>query len=153
MVSKTGATDKRLAEAKKINMSLTSLGLVIKTLTEKRKAAHVPYRDSKLTRILQDSLGGTSRASLIVACSPSSYNITETISALRFGTRAKFIKNKPRVHVGYGGTHADELLQKRDAELSKVKVSVILLLVCWTSFLSECTGTTHCDEDYHARHE
>ena len=75
MVRKTGATDQRLQEAKQINRSLTSLGIVIKTLTERKASAHVPYRDSKLTRILQDSLGGTSRASLIIACSPSSYNL------------------------------------------------------------------------------
>ena len=75
MVRKTGATDQRLQEAKQINLSLTSLGIVIKTLTERKASAHVPYRDSKFTRILQDSLGGTSRASLIIACSPSSYNL------------------------------------------------------------------------------
>lgn len=127
MVRKTGATDQRLQEAKQINKSLTSLGIVIKTLTERKVAAHVPYRDSKLTRILQDSLGGTSRASLIIACSPSSFNSAETISTLRFGTRAKFIKNKPRVHVGYGGTEADEILRKRDAEIARLKEQIATL--------------------------
>jgi len=127
MVRKTGATDQRLQEAKQINKSLTSLGIVIKTLTERKLNAHVPYRDSKLTRILQDSLGGTSRASLIIACSPSSFNVAETISTLRFGTRAKFIKNKPRVHVGYGGTEADELLRKRDAEISRLRQQIAAL--------------------------
>ena len=86
MVRKTGATDQRLQEAKQINKSLTSLGIVIKTLTERKLNAHVPYRDSKLTRILQDSLGGTSRASLI-ACSPSSFNVAETIAT--WGTVAR----------------------------------------------------------------
>ena len=127
MVKKTGATDQRLQEAKQINKSLTSLGVVIKTLTERKSTAHVPYRDSKLTRILQDSLGGTSRASLVIACSPSSYNAAETVSTLRFGTRAKFIKNKPRVHVGYGGTEADELLRKRDAEIVRLKQQIATL--------------------------
>ncbi|QDZ21637.1 kinesin [Chloropicon primus] len=127
MVRKTGATDQRLQEAKQINKSLTSLGIVIKTLTERKLNAHVPYRDSKLTRILQDSLGGTSRASLIIACSPSSFNLAETVSTLRFGTRAKFIKNKPRVHVGYGGTEAEELLRKRDEEISRLKEQIAAL--------------------------
>ena len=89
--------------------------------------ACIPYRSSKLTRLLQDSLGGTSRASLIIACSPSSFNVAETISTLRFGTRAKFIKNKPRVHVGYGGTEADELLRKRDAEISRLRQQIAAL--------------------------
>ena len=123
----TRRLDQRLQEAKQINKSLTSLGIVIKTLTERKVAAHVPYRDSKLTRILQDSLGGTSRASLIIACSPSSFNSAETISTLRFGTRAKFIKNKPRVHVGYGGTEADEILRKRDAEIARLKEQIATL--------------------------
>eukprot|EP00232_Nephroselmis_pyriformis_P002210 CAMPEP_0182911774 /NCGR_PEP_ID=MMETSP0034_2-20130328/37135_1 /TAXON_ID=156128 /ORGANISM="Nephroselmis pyriformis, Strain CCMP717" /LENGTH=369 /DNA_ID=CAMNT_0025048367 /DNA_START=78 /DNA_END=1184 /DNA_ORIENTATION=- len=115
MVSKTGATDQRLEEAKQINKSLSALGNVIKALTD-GKSSHIPYRDSKLTRILQDSLGGSSRASLIVACSPSAWNHTETLSTLRFGNRAKFIKNKPKMHVGYGGSQMDEVLQKREEE-------------------------------------
>src|SRR5438445_13899267 len=62
------------------------------------KAKHIPYRDSKLTRILQESLGGNSRTTLIVNCSPSSYNDAETLSTLRFGVRAKAIKNKAKIN-------------------------------------------------------
>ena len=69
-ISKTGAEGKVLEEAKKINLSLTNLGKVIKALSEKGEKAHVPYRDSKLTRILKDSLGGNSKTTLIVTCSP-----------------------------------------------------------------------------------
>lgn len=112
MVSKTGAGGQQLEEAKQINKSLSALGLVIKALTDKT-ATYVPYRDSKLTRILQDSLGGSSRAVLLIACSPHTFNLTETLSTLRFGTRAKFIRNKPKVHVGYGGTQMDELLRRK----------------------------------------
>jgi len=72
-VEKTGATGNTLKEANKINKSLTTLGLVIKHLTDK-VSTHVPYRDSKLTRVLQDSLGGTSRTCLIITCSPSDFN-------------------------------------------------------------------------------
>ena len=96
-VSKTSAVGLRLEEAKNINKSLTMLGLVIYSLTD-GKSTHIPYRDSKLTRVLQDSLGGNSKTSLIITCSPSVYNESETLSTLRFGARAKCIKNKPRIN-------------------------------------------------------
>ncbi|KAK9235877.1 P-loop containing nucleoside triphosphate hydrolase protein [Lipomyces kononenkoae] len=96
-VGKTGASGLVLEEAKKINKSLSALGMVINALTD-GKSTHIPYRDSKLTRILQESLGGNSRTTLIVNCSPSSYNDQETISTLRFGVRAKNIKNKPHIN-------------------------------------------------------
>jgi len=86
--SKTGATGQTLEEAKSINKSLTTLGLVINNLTESKKT-HIPYRESKLTRILQESLGGNSKTFLIITCSPSRYNEAETLSTLRFGIRAK----------------------------------------------------------------
>ena len=70
-VGKTGAAGKRLEEAKNINKSLTTLGQVITALTDS-KSSHVPYRDSKLTRVLQDSLGGNAKTTLILTCSPSS---------------------------------------------------------------------------------
>ena len=79
-VSKTGAVGETLEEAKKINLSLSALGNVIHALTSNQE--HIPYRDSKLTRILQESLGGNYKTSLIVACSPHSYNVEETISSL-----------------------------------------------------------------------
>ena len=96
-VGKTGASGQTLEEAKKINKSLSALGMVINSLTD-GKSTHVPYRDSKLTRILQESLGGNSRTTLIINCSPSSYNEAETIGTLRFGIRAKTIKNKAKIN-------------------------------------------------------
>lgn len=96
-VDKTGAVGQNLEEAKKINSSLSTLGLVINALTD-GKSNHIPYRDSKLTRILQESLGGNSRTSLIITCSPSSLNELETLSTLRFGSRAKSIKNKAHIN-------------------------------------------------------
>jgi kinesin family member 5 len=96
-VGKTGATGQTLEEAKKINTSLSCLGNVINALTD-GKSTHVPYRDSKLTRILQESLGGNSRTTLVINCSPSSYNDQETVSTLRFGMRAKSIKNKAKIN-------------------------------------------------------
>ena len=90
-ISKTGATGETLEEAKKINQSLSALGMVIKAIADGK--THVPYRDSKLTRILQEALGGNSKTSLLVAASPHLDNIEETISTLRFAERAKKIKN------------------------------------------------------------
>lgn len=76
------------------------------------QAKHIPYRDSKLTRILQESLGGNSRTTLIINCSPSSYNEAETLSTLRFGIRAKSIKNTARVNAELSPLELKGLLQK-----------------------------------------
>ncbi|WWD15711.1 hypothetical protein CI109_100133 [Kwoniella shandongensis] len=119
-VGKTGATGQTLEEAKKINKSLSALGMVINSLTD-GKSSHVPYRDSKLTRILQESLGGNSRTTLIINCSPASYNEPETLSTLRFGMRAKSIKNKARVNVEMSPAELKALLKKTVAELASVR--------------------------------
>ncbi|XP_062895343.1 kinesin heavy chain isoform X2 [Mobula hypostoma] len=97
-VSKTGAEGAVLDEAKNINKSLSSLGNVISALAEGTKA-HVPYRDSKMTRILQDSLGGNCRTTIVICCSPSNYNDAETRSTLMFGQRAKTIRNTASVNL------------------------------------------------------
>ncbi|KAL3091023.1 hypothetical protein niasHT_023623 [Heterodera trifolii] len=91
-VSKTGAKGAVLEEAKNINKSLSALGNVISALAKGTKS-HVPYRDSKLTCILQESLGGNSRTTIVICCSPASCNEGETKSTLLFGQRAKTIKN------------------------------------------------------------
>uniref|UniRef100_A0AAX7UEX6 Kinesin-like protein n=1 Tax=Astatotilapia calliptera TaxID=8154 RepID=A0AAX7UEX6_ASTCA len=97
-VSKTGAAGAVLDEAKNINKSLSALGNVISALAEGTKT-HVPYRDSKMTRILQDSLGGNCRTTMFICCSPSSYNDTETKSTLMFGQRAKTIRNTASINL------------------------------------------------------
>ncbi|KAM9321236.1 kinesin heavy chain [Gastrophryne carolinensis] len=97
-VSKTGAEGSVLDEAKNINKSLSALGNVISALAEGSKG-YVPYRDSKMTRILQDSLGGNCRTTMFICCSPSSYNDAETKSTLMFGQRAKTIKNTASVNL------------------------------------------------------
>jgi hypothetical protein len=91
-ISKTGASGSTLEEAKKINQSLSALANVINALADGKP--HVPFRDSKLTRILQQSLGGNCKTSLIVALSPHSDNEAESLSTLRFGQRAKTIKTQ-----------------------------------------------------------
>merc|ERR1711990_141251 len=95
--AKTGATGDRLKEATKINLSLSALGNVISALVEGGKGSHIPYRDSKLTRLLQDSLGGNAKTVMVANIGPSKFNYDETLTTLRYANRAKNIKNKPRV--------------------------------------------------------
>jgi kinesin family member 5 len=80
-----------------INQSLIALGLVISALVDKTQT-HIPYRGSKLTRILQESLGGNSRTTIVICCSPSSLNVSETKLTLDFGRRAENVKNMVRVN-------------------------------------------------------
>ncbi|KAM9955534.1 hypothetical protein ACTFIW_000439 [Dictyostelium discoideum] len=119
-ISKTGAQGTTLDEAKMINKSLSSLGNVINALTD-GKSTHIPYRDSKLTRVLQESLGGNSRTTLIINCSPSSYNEAETISTLRFGSRAKNIKNKAKINQERSAAELKILLSKAENEIENLK--------------------------------
>lgn len=86
-----------MKEAAKINLSLSALGNVITALVT-GKTAHVPYRDSKLTRLLQDSLGGNTKTIMIAAVSPAHYNYEESVSTLRYASRAKQIQNKPKIN-------------------------------------------------------
>ncbi|XP_070143750.1 osmotic avoidance abnormal protein 3 [Drosophila kikkawai] len=94
---KTGAQGERLREATKINLSLSALGNVISSLVN-GKTKYVPFRDSKLTRLLQDSLGGNTKTLMISCISPSSINYDETITTLRYASRAKKIANKPTIN-------------------------------------------------------
>ncbi|KAF7894322.1 hypothetical protein EAF00_007836 [Botryotinia globosa] len=125
-VGKTGASGQTLEEAKKINKSLSALGMVINNLTD-GKSSHIPYRDSKLTRILQESLGGNSRTTLIINCSPSSYNAEETLSTLRFGMRAKAIKNKAKVNAELSPAELKALLRKAQSQVTTFETYVSTL--------------------------
>ncbi|KAA0150768.1 hypothetical protein FNF29_05103 [Cafeteria roenbergensis] len=95
-VGRSGAKDKRLREAGNINQSLLTLGRVITALVEQR--GHVPYRDSKLTRLLRDSLGGRTKTTIIATVSPSACSIEETLSTLDYALRARSIKNRPEAN-------------------------------------------------------
>lgn len=97
-VKKSRASGNRLDEAKNINLALLALGNCIQALSDK-KAKYVPFRDSKLTRLLEDSLGGNSKTSLIVTIGPSTGHIQESLSALQFGLRAMKIENRPELNI------------------------------------------------------
>ena len=126
-VGKTQASGQTLEEAKMINKSLSALGNVINALTESKAGTHVPYRDSKLTRILQESLGGNSQTCLVITCSLSAYNDRETLSTLRFGNRAKNIKNKVTQNAERS---AKELLGAlTDAESKIAKMTELVTLI------------------------
>ena len=116
-VSKTGAVGLTLEEAKKINLSLSTLGNVIHALTH--KSEHIPYRDSKLTRLLKESLGGNYKTSLIVTCSPHSYNLDEVISSLLFAKRVKTIKNVVKVNVKYSYEELQKMVYLLNAKLKR----------------------------------
>ncbi|CAN8010889.1 unnamed protein product, partial [Ixodes pacificus] len=114
--AKTGATGERLREATKINLSLSALGNVISALVDGR-SKHIPYRDSKLTRLLQDSLGGNTRTLMLACLSPADSNYDETLSTLRYANRAKNIQNRPCVNED----PKDALLREYREELERLK--------------------------------
>jgi hypothetical protein len=118
--SKTQAVGQRLKEATKINLSLSALGNVIEALVKVAngdKGRHIPYRDSKLTRLLQDSLGGNTKTVMIAAISPADYNYEETLSTLRYANRAKNIKNKPKINED----PKDAMLREYQDEIKRLK--------------------------------
>lgn len=114
----TGATGKRLEESKNINQSLSCLGNVIAALTDSKQRTHIPYRDSKLTRLLEDSLGGNCKTTMICMVSPNNDGFNESLSTLKFATRAKKIKNQAVINEDLDHR---ALLRKYEVELSKLK--------------------------------
>ncbi|KAM9354827.1 kinesin family member 3Cb [Pholidichthys leucotaenia] len=117
--SKTGAKGKRLKEATKINLSLSALGNVISALVD-GKSTHIPYRDSKLTRLLQDSLGGNAKTVMIATVGPSHRSFDETLATLRYASRVKNIKNKPRINED----PKDALLREFQEEIARLKAQL-----------------------------
>jgi kinesin family protein 3/17 len=114
--SKTQSSGEQLKQAIKINLSLSALGNVISALVD-GKSTHIPYRDSKLTRLLQDSLGGNAKTVMIANIGPASYNYEESVTTLRYANRAKNIQNKPRINED----PKDALLREYQYEIARLK--------------------------------
>jgi len=119
-IQRSGAENKRAVEAGLINKSLLTLGRVINALVD--KSAHIPYRESKLTRLLQDSLGGRTKTCIIATVSPARSNLEETISTLDYAFRAKNIRNKPQVNALIS---KKTLLREYTTEIEKLKGELI----------------------------
>lgn len=120
----TGAKGTRLEESKKINQSLSALGNVIGALTDPKRRgikAHIPYRDSKLTRILEDSLGGNCKTTFVAVISPAVESFSESLSTLKFAHRAKRVKNEPRVNED---ENHRTLLKKYERELKRLRAEL-----------------------------
>ena len=154
-ILKSGAEGQTLKEAAKINLSLLTLGNVISALAEGKRGAHIPYRNSKLTRILEDSLGGNSRTIMIAAINPSARNASETVQTLRYAHRVKNIVNVPVVRKDRKkGSHMDiaSRLSRYCLERKAVSMTVpndtcvcslVLLLRCGShhwSFVHSCSA-------------
>jgi kinesin family member 11 len=120
-IQRSGAENKRATEAGLINKSLLTLGRVINALVD--RSQHIPYRESKLTRLLQDSLGGRTKTCIIATISPAKSNLEETISTLDYAFRAKNIRNKPQMN---GLINKKTLLREFSAEIEKLRSELIV---------------------------
>ena len=119
-IGRSGATDKRAREAGEINKSLLTLGRVITSLVEHQ--GHVPYRDSKLTRLLRDALGGRSKTCIIATVAPGVHCLDETLSTLDYAHRAKNIRNKPEVNAR---TTKTALIKDMVHEIERLKADLV----------------------------
>lgn len=119
-IQRSGAENKRATEAGLINKSLLTLGRVINALVD--RSAHIPYRESKLTRLLQDSLGGRTKTCIIATVSPAKSNIEETLSTLEYAFRAKDIRNKPQLNALI---NKKMLLRDFSSEIERLKSELI----------------------------
>lgn len=128
-INRSGAVNQRAKEAGLINQSLLTLGRVINSLSEKStlssSVSHIPYRESKLTRLLQDSIGGKTKTTLIATISPAKMNLEETISTLEYASRAKNIQNKPQLGQECETTLKKILLKDMSKEITKLNNELI----------------------------
>ncbi|XP_038189649.1 kinesin-like protein KIF27 [Arvicola amphibius] len=109
-VTKTGNTGERFKESIQINSGLLALGNVISALGDpRRKSAHIPYRDAKITRLLKDSLGGSAKTVMITCVSPSSSDFDESLNSLKYANRARNIRNKPTLNFSPESDRMDEM--------------------------------------------
>jgi kinesin family protein 11 len=150
-IGRSGAANKQAREAGMINQSLLTLGRVINALVE--KSSHVPYRESKLTRLLQESLGGRTKTCIIATVSPERHNLEETLSTLDYALRAKSIRNKPEVNqrmtrAALIKEYVNEIERlKGDLLASREKNGIFLSPESWQSMQDEHDGTRAQVED------
>jgi kinesin family protein 4/21/27 len=138
-LKRTGATGRRAKEGICINRGLLALGNVISALGDKEKrGCHVPYRDSKLTRLLQDSLGGNSRTLMIACVSPSDRDFMETLNTLRYANRARNIKNKVTVNQD----KTTQQIAQLKAEIERLKYELMQYKANSTKITDYSTSTS-----------
>ncbi|GMP27923.1 hypothetical protein CsSME_00003699 [Camellia sinensis var. sinensis] len=159
---RTGSAGLRLKEGIYINKGLLALGNVISALGDEKKrkeGVHVPYRDSKLTRLLQDSLGGNSKTVMIACISPADINVEETLNTLKYANRARNIQNKPVVNRDLMSNEMQKMRQQLEylqAELnarargaSSDDVQVLMKRIAWLEDINEeLSRELH---EYHSR--
>ena len=121
-VKSTGATGQTLKEAQMINQSLSALGNCINALTDTGRS-HVPFRDSQLTFLLKDSLGGNTKTALMVACSPAAINGEETYGTLKFAQRAKMVQNTVSVNAEMSVAQLKEVVESLQKQIQDLKTS------------------------------
>lgn len=145
--SSSSLSSKTTPSARRINHSLLSFNRVIQALID--KSIHIPYRDSKLTRILQDSLGGNSKTAIIATIAPGNNNLEETVSTLEYVQRAKGVCNKPRVNEKLNKTIMlnDISVQinrlRRDIEANKTKTGRFLTDELYSDYQSQLNTSRH----------
>ncbi|RHZ75213.1 hypothetical protein Glove_216g122 [Diversispora epigaea] len=126
-LKRTSALGDRIKEGICINSGLLALGNVISALGDSSINSHIPYRDSKLTRLLQDSLGGNAQTLMIACVTPAEYNIHETVNTLKYANRARNIKNNAKVNLEETGwndiEHLQRLVLKLRTEIKAIKSS------------------------------
>eukprot|EP00656_Telonema_subtile_P014310 TRINITY_DN17318_c0_g1_i2.p1 TRINITY_DN17318_c0_g1~~TRINITY_DN17318_c0_g1_i2.p1 ORF type:complete len:525 (+),score=114.12 TRINITY_DN17318_c0_g1_i2:254-1828(+) len=116
---RTGASGQRFKESVSINQGLLALGNVISALSSSKGVKHVPYRESKLTRVLQDALGGNSFTVMLACVSPADNSLEETLNTLKYASRARFIKNTPIVNVNPSTEHV--MLEDLQSEIDSLQ--------------------------------
>lgn len=119
-INKSGAVNERAREAGSINQSLLTLGKVINSLSEGKEQRHIPYRESKLTRLLQGSIGGKTKTALIATISPAKINAQETISTLNYASKAKNIRNLPQSTFDSDMVLKKVLVQDLSGQISRI---------------------------------
>jgi kinesin family protein 11 len=147
-IGRSGAVDTRAREAGMINQSLLTLGRVISALEE--RTSHIPYRESKLTRLLQDSLGGRTKTCIIATVSPARSNMEETNSTLNYALKAKSIRNRPQVNQRMT---RNSLLKEYVSEIERLKADVQAAREKNGLFISEERWKEHEEEQELARTE